>query len=153
MPRMKSLLLALVVGGAVVAIAVALTHAAPTTSPAPALVYTVTVPAELPYETPNPMFGKTGFMGNVKVLRQADGYLEWHRAAFVACVGEYLRGELKDPDPEKIEQMMGYEGMGQSAGRAAAKRQLQALEKAIGREKLAELLKAQGYRAASADGR
>ena len=104
------------------------------------LTYWVSVPKDVPFKITD-TWGK-----NTRTLYGVDEYLATHRSEFRSCVRDYIQGKsiaLKDMRQVTIDWPIDQRAV--ADGHQLAQEQLEKLEKDLGKEKLIQQLKDEGY--------
>ena len=139
--RALSLLLLLTVVAVMVSICVAGAIPDRTWKPATiSLTYSVTVPKDVPFKITK-TWGK-----DTQTLYCVDDYLKFHRAWFLACVRDYIQGKsIALADMPQATDDYPIDPRAVEAGHKLAQEQIEKLEKDLGKEKLIQQLKDEGY--------
>jgi hypothetical protein len=103
------------------------------------LTYSVSVPRDVPLKITK-TWGK-----DTQTLYCVHDYLEFHRASFLACVRDYVHGKSIVLGEPKVLIDYPIADRAVAAGHKLAQEQLEKLEKDVGKEKLIQQLKDEGY--------
>ena len=103
------------------------------------LTYSVSVPKDVPLKITR-TWGK-----ETQTLYCVDDYLAQHRAWFRACVRDYVQGKSIVFEEPKTSSDYPVDHRAWVAGHKLAQEQLEKLEKEVGKEKLIQQLKDEGY--------
>ena len=103
------------------------------------LTYSVSVPRDVPLKITS-TWGK-----DTQSLYLVDDYLAVHRASFRGCVRDYVQGKSIVLGAPKVADDYPIDDRAVAAGHKLAQEQLEKLEKDVGKEKLIQQLKDEGY--------
>ena len=100
------------------------------------LTYSVSVPKDVPFKITK-TWGK-----DTQAFYPVRDYLAVHRTSFLKCVRDYIQGKTKE---EPVLDDITTDERAVVAGHKLAQEQLEKLEKDLGKEKLIQQLKDEGY--------
>jgi hypothetical protein len=103
------------------------------------LTYSVSVPKDVPLKITK-TWGK-----DTQTIFCVDDFLFYHRASFRACVRNYIQGKSLELDPNGPVIDYPIDQRAIEGGHQLAREQIEKLEKQLGKEKLIQQLKDEGY--------